>query len=110
MLLDNMIGLREDYRVMAHGRLYKIVEKLYIYIYIYISIFILPQQSHFLFIFSLAHQSLCLFIFIQINKMLSSSSCHDFSSSDEKMLFDEMDQDVVMFIQCVFNFSTPKAF
>jgi hypothetical protein len=40
--------------------------------------------------------------------MLSSNSCHDFSSSDEKMLFDEMDQDVVMFFQCVFYFFNSK--
>jgi hypothetical protein len=31
------------------------------------------------------------------------SSSHDSSSSDEEMLFDEMDQEVVMFFQCVFN-------
>jgi hypothetical protein len=35
--------------------------------------------------------------------MSSSSSSHDSSSSDEEMLFDEMDQEVVMFFQCVFN-------
>jgi uncharacterized protein (DUF2235 family) len=40
--------------------------------------------------------------------MLSSNSCHDFSSSDEKILFDEMDQNVVMFFQCVFNFFNSK--
>jgi hypothetical protein len=33
MLLDNMIGLKEDSRVMAHGRLYKIEEKLNLYIF-----------------------------------------------------------------------------
>jgi hypothetical protein len=35
--------------------------------------------------------------------MSSSSSSHDSSLSDEEMLFDEMDQEVVMFFQCVFN-------
>jgi hypothetical protein len=42
--------------------------------------------------------------------MSTSSSSHDpssnewtSSSSDEKMLFDEMDQEVVMFFQCAFN-------
>jgi hypothetical protein len=35
--------------------------------------------------------------------MSSSSSSHDSSSSHEEMLFDEMDQEVVMFFQCVFN-------
>jgi hypothetical protein len=47
--------------------------------------------------------------------MSSSSSSHDSSSSewtsfssDEEMLFDEMDQEVVMFFQCVFNTLNPK--
>jgi hypothetical protein len=41
--------------------------------------------------------------------MSSSSSSHDSSSSewtsssDEEMLFEEMDQKVVMYFQCVFN-------
>jgi hypothetical protein len=35
--------------------------------------------------------------------MSSSNSSHDSSSSDEEMLFDEMDQKVVMFFQCIFN-------
>jgi hypothetical protein len=35
--------------------------------------------------------------------MLFSSSSHDSSSSDEEMLFDEMDQEVVMFFQCACN-------
>ncbi len=34
--------------------------------------------------------------------MSSSNSSHDSSSSDEEMLFDEMDQKVVMFFQCAF--------
>jgi hypothetical protein len=47
--------------------------------------------------------------------MLSSSSSHDssssawtFSSSDKEMLFDEMDQKVVMFFQRAFNVLNSK--
>ncbi len=47
--------------------------------------------------------------------MSSSSSSHDSSSSewtsssnDEEILFDEMDQEVVMFFQCAFNALNPK--
>ncbi len=35
--------------------------------------------------------------------MSSSSSNHDYSSSDDEMLFDERNQEVVMFFQCAFN-------
>jgi len=35
--------------------------------------------------------------------MSSSRLSHDSSSSDEKMLFNEMDQEIIMFFQCAFD-------
>jgi hypothetical protein len=48
-----------------------------------------------------SNQVLLLFNSIQTHKMSFSSSNHGSSSSIEEM-FDEMDQEIVMFIQCAF--------
>jgi len=70
-----------------------------------------------LLIFILTLQSFSLFIFIQVNKMSSSRLSYDSfsnewtsSSSDEEMLFNEMDKEVLCFSNVFSMFSSPKTF